>query len=47
MEVFSGQAASGGTVLASFAGVLALAAVIAAGVAAKLTGRAQRKVRAA
>jgi hypothetical protein len=47
VEVFSGQAASGGTVLAAFAGVLALAAVIAAGVAAKLTGRAQRKVRAA
>jgi hypothetical protein len=46
VEVFSGQAASGGTVLAALAGVLALVAMIAAGVAVKLTGQAQRKVQA-
>jgi hypothetical protein len=47
VEVFPGQMATGGTAMAVAAGVLALAAVIAAGVAAKLTEQAQRKVRAA
>ncbi len=47
VEVFPGQMASGGTAMTVAAGVLALAAVIAAGAAVKLTGQAQRKVRAA
>ena len=47
VEVFPGQMATGGTAMAVVAGVLGLAAVIAAVVAVKLTGTAKHKVRAA
>ncbi|EYD76155.1 hypothetical protein Rumeso_02230 [Rubellimicrobium mesophilum DSM 19309] len=41
VEVFPGQMASGGTAMAVVAGVLALAAVLAAGIAVILTKRAR------